>query len=108
MNTVTIYGSSDDVIALDGAIREEIDVSGDADGRHYLAFSDGSIISIIYTDEGDGIWRVTPVRIADGATFTNTQAPLDDETVYSDVATLTSDGPFHAVVCGKHLISRLT
>lgn len=47
-----IYGCSDDLIEIDGALSEELNVSNKT-----LAFSDGTIASIKYGEYG--LWRIT-------------------------------------------------
>ena len=80
---VTVYGSSDDLVEVEGDVEEEF--SGPGDGPFYLAFSDGTILSIIYGDES--IWRIAPVRRG-AAKLTVEQAARGDEDNYSDRATL--------------------
>lgn len=50
---IKITGYSDDLIEIDGDIKEEFEAFDD---RNYLAASDGSILSIEY--DNDGIWRI--------------------------------------------------
>ena len=50
---IKVYGASDDLIEIEGDIREEF--SGD---RGYLGFSNGTVIHIYYTSKG--IWRISP------------------------------------------------
>lgn len=57
---ITIYGSSDDLIEIEGDIREEFTAGTQYDdGREgtggYLACSDGTLIEMSYKD--DGIWH---------------------------------------------------
>jgi hypothetical protein len=52
--SVTIYGASDDLIELDGDIREEFNCFDE--GLQHLAFSDGTLLSIEYSLSG--IWRI--------------------------------------------------
>lgn len=86
MATVTIYGASDDLIELDGAIREEF-TCYDEDEPTYLAFSDGTVLSVLY--DGQGMWRVN--RVAEGsATYAKREA-TDPDDDYSDRVTLAGD-----------------
>jgi len=89
--TITIYGASDDLIEVEGAGSEEFTYQergyGQASGD-LLAFSDGTVLRIVYSDAG--IWRITPVA-SGAATLTIEQAPEGDENNYSDRATLTGD-----------------
>ena len=55
---VVIEGSSDDLIEIDGDIREEFYANDDEDGS-LLAFSDVTVLRIIYPDSG--VWRISPV-----------------------------------------------
>jgi hypothetical protein len=58
---IEIYGSSDDLVEIEGGIDEEFPADGA--GPHYLAFSDGTLLSIDYGREG--IWRIN--RLATGS-----------------------------------------
>lgn len=91
MAKVEIYGASDDLIEVEGDIREEFNAlghewCGDGDGG-LLAFSDGTILSIAYTN--DGFWRIAPIA-SGSATYEVTQA-TDENDDYSDRASLTGD-----------------
>lgn len=89
--TVQVYGASDDLIEVDGAISEEFGYTyrrPEDDNGDLLAFSDGTLLRIRYTDSG--IWRITPVAYG-SATFSMTQATEDDEQNYTDKATLEGD-----------------
>lgn len=81
--SVTVTGHSDDLIEIDGDIREEWGVYGDVPSRH-MAFSDGTVLRIHYDD--DGLWRVTMV-VAGAAEFRHD--PGDVTADRNDVATLT-------------------
>jgi hypothetical protein len=84
--TTTIYGASDDLIEVEGRVTEEF--SYRERDPSFVAFSDGTVIRIEYTDAG--VWRITPVRRGRG-TLHIEQAPEDDDTNYSDRAVLTGD-----------------
>lgn len=91
MPTVTLHGASDDLIELDGAIREEFNHwhgGNDDDQGALVAFSDGTVLRIIHG--AGGIWRITPVATG-AAELSIAQAPEGDDRNYSDVATLTGD-----------------
>ena len=96
--SVTVYGASDDLIEVEGDIREEFTPHGD---NAYLAFSNGIVIHVEYTRSG--IWRITPVvSIVSGQLhppLSIVQAPEDDEENYSDRATI--DGTIEWVVLGS-------
>ena len=91
---IRVYGASDDLIEVDGDIREEFNPNGD-ERDSVLAFSDGTVLTIQYTSEG--IWRIA--RIAVGAAdYSHTQAPPDEDENYSDVATLDGGYPIRWVL----------
>lgn len=87
---LTISGHSDDLIELDGDISEEFYIPAGArsrgEGKSYLAFSNGTVITIEYTDEG--VWRIHPI-VNPNNNLQIVQCPGDcDDDNYSDVATL--------------------
>lgn len=84
----TIYGASDDLIELEGRIREEF---GAYEATTRLDFDNGASLTVQYDREG--IWRiestcdlpgVTIVRCEDREGFTDPDGPI-----YSDLATVT-------------------
>lgn len=80
-----VYGASDDLIEVEGCIREEFTATEQAEEEgDLLAFSTGVVLRVRYAE--NGVWRITPVAEADGVTIT--QAPEDDEANYSDRAFL--------------------
>lgn len=94
-----IYGASDDLIEVDGDICEEFNALGDSfegggDGG-LLAFSDGTILKVIYGDEG--IWRISPIVHGLADYSINQGTDMDDD--YTDRVTLT--GEFAWVVYGS-------
>lgn len=104
--TITVYGSSDDLIEIEGDIREEfyaIDI-GQSDEGGLLAFSDGTVLRIAYTD--DGVWRITPVHTG-LCTFNIVQAVSADDDNYSDRATLSGE-TISWVVLGSKIASIAT
>jgi hypothetical protein len=97
---ITVYGASDDLIEIDGAIIEEFNPRGDE--PVLLAFSDGTVLRIHYSDAG--VWRIQPVHGGRGSELTIAQAPEDDEANYSDRATLRAD--IEWVVAGDAIAKR--
>ena len=86
MKTVNIYGASDDLVELEGDLTEEFKYYDD-EKPLYLAFSDGTVLSAMYGE--DGIW--TLLRVKEGsAKHEHIEAtyPYDD---YTDRVTLTGD-----------------
>ncbi len=79
---LTVYGASDDLIEVEGDIREEFPATGEDD---LLALSNGVVLHVTYTDHG--IWRIAP--LAGGSRVTIDFAPTDDEDNYTDRATIT-------------------
>ena len=86
MKTVTVYGASDDLIEIEGDIRDEISPNDEHPAK--LAFSDGTVLSVKYDD--DGCWRVN--RVAEGsAKMEKVEAEGPDTDNYTDRVTLTGD-----------------
>lgn len=92
---VEVYGSSDDLIELEGDIREEW--SND-DG--YIVFSDGTLLSVLY--EASGFWRIHVLTLGDGTRKSKVEGTdIDDN--YSDIVQLTRNTPFKWAMFGKEL-----
>lgn len=85
--SITIYGASDDLIEIDGSIREEFPYNGH-DGGALIAISDGTLLRIQYTH--DGVWRITPL-VYGSAPYTKVEADGADSDNYSDRVTLTGE-----------------
>ncbi|MGC4886602.1 hypothetical protein [Micromonospora sp. DT227] len=81
---ITVYGSSDDLIEIDGDIREEFGYHNESKGD-LLAFSDGTILRIFHNDSA--IWRITSVARG-SSELTIEQVAETDDRRYSDRATL--------------------
>lgn len=84
---VTVYGASDDLIEIEGDVREEFSaLSDDGDDGGLLAFSNGVVLDVRYRN---GVWRIAPIV---GASRVNiTFAPEDDDDDYSDKAEVVED-----------------
>lgn len=94
--SVTVYGASDDLIEVEGALREEFSaLDTDNDQGSILAFSNGVVLRVTYSK--DGVWRIAP--LAGGSRVTIDFAPTDDDDNYSDRARITEDVSW--VVHGK-------
>lgn len=89
MAGVQVYGHSDDLLEVDGDIEAEFSYQSDDEGKgDLLAFSDGTVLRIQYSNSG--VWRV--IRVCEGtATFSKHEASEDDEDDYSDRVTLMGD-----------------
>lgn len=85
MDTVTVYGASDDLIEIEGAICEEFDdyCGEDSDRTRYLAFSDGTIISVLYAG---GVWKLHCV--AKGSAEYAREENTGPDGTYTDKVTL--------------------
>lgn len=82
-----VYGTSDDLIELEGCLNEEIPCY---DGNVILEFSDGTVLKIEYGKPEGAIWKITPMSV--GHNFIELTECLDDEeNPYSDVAVLDFD-----------------
>jgi hypothetical protein len=84
--SITIYGASDDLIEVEGAISEEFDV-GVSDDEWLIACSEGTVLRIT---NKTGEWRITPVAHGSGA-LAISQCPEGDEDDYSDRATIDAE-----------------
>lgn len=80
---VTVYGASDDLIEVEGDISEEFGAHHDS---NYVAFSNGVVLRVAY--DRDGFWRIAPVA---GGSRVTIEFADDEETNYSDRATITED-----------------
>ena len=92
---LTVYGASDDLIEIDGDIREEFNHTDADEFPYYLAFSDGTLASIQYVG---GFWRIHVLSTGSCPGLRLVQA-TDEEKDYSDRLSL--EGDFKWVVCGR-------
>ena len=96
--SIVVIGASDDLIEVDGDIREEFNVLGNDEGS-ILGFSNGTVLRVRYDDEG--VWRITPLW---HTTVVKIDYASDDtKYTYSDVATI--DEPVDWVVCGTEWVN---
>jgi hypothetical protein len=86
---VKVYGTSDDLVEIEGDIREEFYSLAGADTPVYLAFSDGTILAVDYSYEG--IWRITPIYLGAGELKITQAVAANLDSDYSDVADLYGD-----------------
>jgi len=87
MVKVTVYGASDDLIEIEGDLREEFSYpcGDDDDKKVYLGFSDGTLLSVRY----DGYWRFG--RMVKGSAEFSKEEASDPDRNYSDRVTLVGD-----------------
>lgn len=83
--SVTVYGSSDDLIEVEGDLNEEFSLVDHHDEGDLLGFSEGTVLRITYPPSG--VWRITLVHQG-RAHVQVTQAPEDNDANYSDRAEL--------------------
>lgn len=100
MAKVKVYGASDDLIEVDGAISEEFSYpAGDDDEGCLLAFSDGTVLRVCYAT--DGAWRITPV-VRGSAEYRKVFEPANgDDDKYSDEVELEGDALSWVVLGSK-------
>lgn len=85
--TVRVYGASDDLIEVEGDLREEF---GACDTVVMLVFADGTRLRVVYSPEGyNGRWQIA---VLDDPTGTVKHTPaLDEDANYSDVVEFETD-----------------
>jgi hypothetical protein len=81
---IKIYGSSDDLIEIEGDIREEFMFPSEYD-TVFLTFSDGALLNMTY--DRNGIWRISPIFCKYWEFW---QCPATDDK-YSDIASTKSE-----------------
>lgn len=87
MAELKIYGASDDLIEVEGALREEFSYySTNWELQRFLAVSDGTLLRVSYDE--DGIWRFIPLVV--GSSTLDFSIGMDDR-LHSDVIRLTGD-----------------
>lgn len=91
-NTVIVTGSSDDLVCLEGFIRDEF-TPKHVEQESLLRFNDGTTLAIHY--DSDGCWRIRPIVIGQDSMIEHVPADGPDEDRYYDTLTLT--GPFNNV-----------
>lgn len=85
--TVTVYGASDDLIEVEGDIREEFNPTEGVSS--FLGFSDGTLLKIVYDDTG--VWKIIRIARGHNTALTIDSAEGPDSSNYSDRATLDAD-----------------
>ena len=100
MGELTIYGSSDDLIEIDGDITEEFSVPYDYNDAPtgYVAISDGTMLQYRY-DNG-GIWRFSLDTLGEGTVLSKAEGTSEPDTG-TDTVTLKRDGKFLWVALAK-------
>lgn len=81
---VEIYGAGDDLIEIEGDIREEFDSYQPANGYTcYVAISDGTLLSVNYDD--DGFWRLHILVKGADSEIEKEEVDYSEENSYSDI-----------------------
>lgn len=82
-----IYGTSDDLIEIDGGYTGEV---GGGEDKRLVIVSDGTLLEISYGKGEQGIWAITVLK--KGTAYAGFE-PGDDEDadIYSDIVTLRGD-----------------
>lgn len=89
MSMVTVYGASDDLIEVEGHLSEEFNPSDhNGETSMLLAFGDGTVLLVSYTDTG--IWRIRRTYTGT-AVYAMDEDPGDLVDRYSDRVTLSGD-----------------
>lgn len=102
MSYLKIYGASDDLIEIEGDIREEFNFyPDDSEDFRYLAISDGTLLRMNY--DSDGIWRIHKV-MSGSATFEKAEGSVDEDT--PDIVRLTGVDIRWVVVGGDAAITK--
>ena len=85
MSTIVVYGHSDDLIEIEGDIRNEFYALDEKD--NFLVFSDGTVLQVVYNNRG--CWDIRAVR--KGTSEHSNVMHDNDKTTYSDRFTLRGD-----------------
>lgn len=102
MEEVTVRGSSDDIVVIEGAMLEEFGAwNTDESDKRFLGFSDGTLLSIHYDSEG--CWRIS--RLWKGSADYDHEPATGPDEDYSDQVTL--KGELSWVVFGHDYARRL-
>lgn len=103
MSELKIYGCSDDLIEIEGDLREEFGCYNTSREKpFYLLFGDGTVLRVWYDE--DGAWRI--LRTVAGSAKYEHEPAADPDGDYTDKATLKGEikwafgvrgGEFHRV-----------
>ena len=98
--SITVHGASDDLIEIEGDIREEFYWIPEAGDTRLLSFSDGTLLRVAY--DSDGIWRLN--KVASGTSqFSKVEGDVEKDT--PDSVTL-SGVEINWVVLGEQVAKR--
>lgn len=77
MTQITITGASDDLIEIDGDIREEWNWFPKDNEARWIGVSDGTLLTVRY--DNDGLWRFDPV-VKGSAEYLKTDGSVEEDT----------------------------
>jgi hypothetical protein len=100
MHSLTIYGTPEDRIMIEGEFHEEVDAYEMEEGA-FLALSDGTLMTVA-VDEG-GVWRIAPVSIGMETALEKLEGTLDAETESDRVTVTNPKVPFRWALLGAIL-----
>jgi len=83
---IKVYGASDDLVVIEGDINEEFSFYSEEEQSRFLAFSDGTLLTVRY--DSDGIWRIFR-QVQGKAKFSKVEGDAVIDT--PDVVTLDGD-----------------
>jgi hypothetical protein len=93
MARVVVTGNSDDLVTLAGDISDEYTPLDDK--PIWLAFDDGTVLRVMYSEQGDGIWRIKVEKTGTATVDINVCTSDGEGEDYSDIATI--EGAFTKV-----------
>lgn len=82
---IEVYGYSDDLIEIEGAVQEEFEHYEEGPG--YITFDDGTVLAVAFDPDSTGQWRIS-VHTA-GTGQVTIAPPTGGEDDYTDRATVT-------------------
>ena len=104
MHSLTLYGTPEDRLVIEGEFQEEMDAYGLEEGA-YLAISDGTLLTL-GIDEA-GIWRIGAVTLGFNTALEKVDGALE-ALPDSDRVTLNNpEIPFRWALMGSCLVSPL-
>ncbi len=114
--TQKVYGSSDDLVELEGCENDELQGGGDPT---YVRFTNGTYAKVVYSDEG--VWRIEILAKGNGTVRRLYGLPDDsdgdlpkqahgdpDAPSYSDVLIIESDQPIEMESWGRKPLKELS
>lgn len=101
MKRLEVYGASDDLIEVEGAVQEEFGGYSRDDKEFLLVVSDGTVLGLKYG--GEGVWNIRLVATGKGSKVTVATA-IDTGDDNTDRATIEAEDPIKWVVFGHQIV----